>query len=87
MQFAKSREVSLDTRKPEFCCLASNWFLLTVHLLLPYSNTLYSVGQLTCGVCFEAFPRSRMKSAACGHPFCCECWEGLFCMLLFRSRC
>ncbi|KAK9932431.1 hypothetical protein M0R45_019669 [Rubus argutus] len=32
--------------------------------------------ELTCGVCFEAFPRSRMKSAACGHPFCCECWEG-----------
>ncbi|KAL6188969.1 hypothetical protein ACLB2K_040359 [Fragaria x ananassa] len=32
--------------------------------------------ELMCGICFEAFPRSKLKSAACGHPFCFECWEG-----------
>ncbi|KAL6194207.1 hypothetical protein ACLB2K_035291 [Fragaria x ananassa] len=32
--------------------------------------------ELMCGICFEAFPRSKLKSATCGHPFCFECWEG-----------
>ncbi|KAM5570124.1 putative E3 ubiquitin-protein ligase ARI7 [Rosa sericea] len=32
--------------------------------------------ELMCGICFEAFPRGRLKSADCGHPFCFECWEG-----------
>ncbi|XP_038885036.1 probable E3 ubiquitin-protein ligase ARI8 [Benincasa hispida] len=30
----------------------------------------------TCGICFESYPNSRIKSAACGHPFCAFCWEG-----------
>ncbi|XP_023548739.1 probable E3 ubiquitin-protein ligase ARI8 [Cucurbita pepo subsp. pepo] len=30
----------------------------------------------TCGICFESYPNSRIKSAACGHPFCANCWEG-----------
>ncbi|KAG6575354.1 putative E3 ubiquitin-protein ligase ARI8, partial [Cucurbita argyrosperma subsp. sororia] len=29
----------------------------------------------TCGICFESYPNSRIKSAACGHPFCANCWE------------
>ncbi|XP_022150406.1 probable E3 ubiquitin-protein ligase ARI8 [Momordica charantia] len=30
----------------------------------------------TCGICFESYAHSRIKSAACGHPFCASCWEG-----------
>ncbi|KAI5350869.1 PREDICTED: probable E3 [Prunus dulcis] len=37
---------------------------------------LTSSRELTCGICFEAFHRSSIRSAACGHPFCCACWEG-----------
>ncbi|KAF5739415.1 hypothetical protein HS088_TW12G00620 [Tripterygium wilfordii] len=29
-----------------------------------------------CGICFESCRRDRIKSAACGHPYCCECWSG-----------
>lgn len=31
---------------------------------------------LTCGICFEVYPRKAMSSAACGHPFCSSCWRG-----------
>ncbi|KAK9287938.1 hypothetical protein L1049_016383 [Liquidambar formosana] len=32
--------------------------------------------ELTCGICFESYPRDRINSAACGHPFCTTCWTG-----------
>lgn len=32
--------------------------------------------EMTCGICFETFPGSMMNAAACGHPFCNECWAG-----------
>ncbi|XP_034691585.1 probable E3 ubiquitin-protein ligase ARI8 isoform X1 [Vitis riparia] len=32
--------------------------------------------ELTCGICFENYPRDRISSAACGHPFCGTCWAG-----------
>ncbi|KAK8960770.1 putative E3 ubiquitin-protein ligase ARI8 [Platanthera guangdongensis] len=32
--------------------------------------------ELTCGICFEVYPRKAMSSAACGHPFCSSCWRG-----------
>ncbi|XP_009340337.2 probable E3 ubiquitin-protein ligase ARI7 [Pyrus x bretschneideri] len=32
--------------------------------------------ELTCGICFEACPRGSIKSAACGHSYCCTCWKG-----------
>ncbi|RXH78896.1 hypothetical protein DVH24_006966 [Malus domestica] len=32
--------------------------------------------ELTCGICFEACPHGSIKSAACGHPYCCTCWKG-----------
>ncbi|KAM2624222.1 hypothetical protein TB1_031215 [Malus domestica] len=32
--------------------------------------------ELTCGICFETFPRGSIRSAACGHPYCCACWKG-----------
>ncbi|KAF3454262.1 hypothetical protein FNV43_RR04709 [Rhamnella rubrinervis] len=32
--------------------------------------------ELTCGICFEAYPHDRIYSAACGHPFCNSCWAG-----------
>lgn len=32
--------------------------------------------ELLCGICFDFFPRSRMKAAACGHHFCNACWIG-----------
>ncbi|KAJ0981006.1 hypothetical protein J5N97_009261 [Dioscorea zingiberensis] len=31
--------------------------------------------ELTCGICFEDYPRDRMNSTACGHPFCSVCWR------------
>ncbi|KAL5703024.1 RBR-type E3 ubiquitin transferase [Ranunculus cassubicifolius] len=32
--------------------------------------------ELTCGICFENYPRSGIYTAACGHPFCSSCWKG-----------
>ncbi|KAF7132236.1 hypothetical protein RHSIM_Rhsim09G0029400 [Rhododendron simsii] len=32
--------------------------------------------ELTCGICFESSPLDGISSAACGHPFCDECWRG-----------
>uniref|UniRef100_A0A5B6ZUQ1 RBR-type E3 ubiquitin transferase n=1 Tax=Davidia involucrata TaxID=16924 RepID=A0A5B6ZUQ1_DAVIN len=32
--------------------------------------------ELTCGICFETYPRDRMSAATCGHPFCASCWQG-----------
>ncbi|XP_058181582.1 probable E3 ubiquitin-protein ligase ARI7 [Rhododendron vialii] len=29
----------------------------------------------TCGICFESSPLDGISSAACGHPFCDECWR------------
>lgn len=34
--------------------------------------------QLTCGICFEAYPSDKMSAAACGHPFCITCWQGMY---------
>ncbi|KAD3337094.1 hypothetical protein R6Q59_027927 [Mikania micrantha] len=31
-------------------------------------------GELLCGICFESYPLDRICAAACGHPFCKECW-------------
>ncbi|XP_028780036.1 probable E3 ubiquitin-protein ligase ARI7 isoform X3 [Neltuma alba] len=33
--------------------------------------------ELTCGICFETYPCSRIESAACGHPYCISCWEAV----------
>ncbi|XP_042489828.1 probable E3 ubiquitin-protein ligase ARI8 [Macadamia integrifolia] len=35
-----------------------------------------NVKELTCGICFETYPRDRITSAVCGHPFCGACWTG-----------
>ncbi|XP_061374632.1 probable E3 ubiquitin-protein ligase ARI7 isoform X2 [Gastrolobium bilobum] len=32
--------------------------------------------ELTCGICFENYPRARIEMASCGHPYCVSCWEG-----------
>lgn len=32
--------------------------------------------ELTCGICFENYPRARIEMASCGHPYCISCWEG-----------
>ncbi|PNX87420.1 putative E3 ubiquitin-protein ligase ARI7-like protein, partial [Trifolium pratense] len=32
--------------------------------------------ELTCGICFENYPRSGIEMASCGHPYCFSCWEG-----------
>lgn len=45
--------------------------------ILPYSGILFAL-QLTCGICFENYPREMMSAAACSHPFCATCWRGLF---------
>ncbi|XP_043724975.1 probable E3 ubiquitin-protein ligase ARI8 [Telopea speciosissima] len=35
-----------------------------------------NVKEVTCGICFETYPRDRMTAAVCGHPFCGACWAG-----------
>ncbi|KAJ4956438.1 hypothetical protein NE237_013221 [Protea cynaroides] len=35
-----------------------------------------NVKELTCGICFETYPRDRMTAAVCGHQFCGACWAG-----------
>ncbi|GLT87921.1 hypothetical protein SLE2022_059720 [Rubroshorea leprosula] len=32
--------------------------------------------EMTCGICFESYPCDRLRTAACGHPFCDSCWAG-----------
>ncbi|KAJ0972327.1 hypothetical protein J5N97_020286 [Dioscorea zingiberensis] len=32
--------------------------------------------ELICGICFDIYPSEKMSAAACGHPFCYECWRG-----------
>ncbi|KAL8171883.1 hypothetical protein V2J09_023687 [Rumex salicifolius] len=32
--------------------------------------------ELTCGICFEMFPKDDIYTTACGHPFCGSCWAG-----------
>ncbi|CAJ1933307.1 unnamed protein product [Sphenostylis stenocarpa] len=40
--------------------------------IVQHDNT----GELTCGICFENYPRARIEMASCGHPYCITCWEG-----------
>ncbi|KAH7670926.1 E3 ubiquitin ligase RBR family protein [Dioscorea alata] len=44
--------------------------------LLEKPIELPNARELTCGICFENYPRDRISSAACGHPFCHACWRG-----------
>ncbi|KAJ4761854.1 RING/U-box superfamily protein [Rhynchospora pubera] len=44
--------------------------LLEKHIELPNKR------ELTCGICFENYPRDNMNAAPCGHPFCFSCWRG-----------
>ena len=30
--------------------------------------------EIMCGICFDLFPRDEIVSAACGHPYCIECF-------------
>ncbi|KAK1270886.1 putative E3 ubiquitin-protein ligase ARI7 [Acorus gramineus] len=48
----------------------------TVGLLEKPVNRPLNAGELTCGICFENYPRNRMNSASCGHQFCNACWRG-----------
>ncbi|CAL5200088.1 unnamed protein product [Lathyrus oleraceus] len=32
--------------------------------------------ELTCGICFEVYPPSKIQTASCGHPYCFSCWGG-----------
>lgn len=43
--------------------------------------------QLTCGICFDTFSRENIKSTACGHPFCSECWTGITVFTIFVTHC
>ncbi|MQM09955.1 hypothetical protein Taro_042837 [Colocasia esculenta] len=38
--------------------------------LLEKNVELLNAKELSCGICFENYPRDRMSTAACGHPFC-----------------
>ncbi|XP_047161291.1 probable E3 ubiquitin-protein ligase ARI7 [Vigna umbellata] len=41
--------------------------------IVQYDN---NTRELTCGICFENYPRARIEMASCGHPYCISCWEG-----------
>ncbi|XP_065846864.1 probable E3 ubiquitin-protein ligase ARI8 [Euphorbia lathyris] len=34
-----------------------------------------SATEFTCGICFDSFTCNEISSAACGHPFCNDCWS------------
>ncbi|XP_059632879.1 probable E3 ubiquitin-protein ligase ARI8 [Cornus florida] len=44
--------------------------------LLEKPVQLLNTRELTCGICFEAYPLDKIKTAACAHPFCTACWTG-----------
>ncbi|XP_073030980.1 probable E3 ubiquitin-protein ligase ARI8 isoform X2 [Primulina eburnea] len=44
--------------------------------LLENGIPLPNAKELTCGICFENYPRDWMNAAGCGHPFCFTCWQG-----------
>lgn len=65
------------------------------YLLLKISGKLFhsviifpvlTLLQLTCGICFDTFSRENIKSTACGHPFCSECWRGIVVFTRFVTQ-
>ncbi|KAL5998098.1 hypothetical protein ACLOJK_009033 [Asimina triloba] len=42
----------------------------------PVVDPMPNAKELTCGICFETYPRDQMNAAVCGHQFCCSCWTG-----------
>ncbi|EHA8590175.1 RBR-type E3 ubiquitin transferase [Cocos nucifera] len=44
--------------------------------LLENPVEMLNARELTCGICFEDYPRNNMSAAACGHHFCGACWRG-----------
>ncbi|XP_020589478.1 probable E3 ubiquitin-protein ligase ARI7 [Phalaenopsis equestris] len=82
----------LSTSRVHACLLLHhfNWSVSKVHEewfadedtvrrdvgLLGMQVEMPNTRELTCGICFEVFPRKAMCSAACGHPFCRSCWRG-----------
>ncbi|XP_058094123.1 probable E3 ubiquitin-protein ligase ARI8 [Magnolia sinica] len=47
-----------------------------VGLLEKPVDSMANARELTCGICFENYPRNTMNAAACGHQFCSACWTG-----------
>ncbi|XP_064955898.1 probable E3 ubiquitin-protein ligase ARI8 isoform X1 [Musa acuminata AAA Group] len=57
------------------------WFVDEEHVrkavgFLEKPVEMMNARELTCGICFENYPRDSMSSASCGHPFCRACWRG-----------
>ncbi|KMT16341.1 hypothetical protein BVRB_3g054880 [Beta vulgaris subsp. vulgaris] len=48
----------------------------TVGLLSRPLVLLSDAKELTCGICFDSYPRDLIHSAVCGHPYCTTCWKG-----------
>ncbi|KAJ6792963.1 putative E3 ubiquitin-protein ligase ARI8 isoform X1 [Iris pallida] len=44
--------------------------------LLEKPVVISNAREVTCGICFDNYPREMMSSAACGHQFCGVCWRG-----------
>eukprot|EP00262_Sarcandra_glabra_P015769 TRINITY_DN494_c0_g1_i1.p1 TRINITY_DN494_c0_g1~~TRINITY_DN494_c0_g1_i1.p1 ORF type:complete len:634 (+),score=74.38 TRINITY_DN494_c0_g1_i1:223-1902(+) len=42
----------------------------------PVVDKMRNAKELTCGICFETYPRKGMNAASCGHRFCSTCWTG-----------
>lgn len=78
MPLPDGREVGKsNSMNSEHLCslpMISQLAVLSLYLILLKNLNL----QLTCGICFENYPRDNMAAAACGHPFCVTCWQGLF---------
>ncbi|CAJ2643370.1 unnamed protein product [Trifolium pratense] len=50
---------------------------MTVGLLeKPVYQNPADANELTCGICFDAYPLSEIEAASCGHLFCFSCWGG-----------
>ncbi|GLT92181.1 hypothetical protein SLE2022_100320 [Rubroshorea leprosula] len=41
----------------------------------PIINLSESGDLIYCGICFESYPRRRIVTASCGHPYCTDCWR------------
>jgi len=79
VQFSNAREVSaLVTWLCGLRVISTAFFSGTMCVCACATYTGCSYDQLTCGICFESFPRNKIVSASCGHPFCTTCWSGKF---------
>lgn len=70
------------------CDNVAGYYLIPLRghvFLYKFHGLCFFCVQLTCGICFENYPRSGIEMASCGHPYCFSCWEGMSCILFPSS--